>query len=253
MKQIKHYLLWLTVLILCICSALIYIFMTGCSFLALVIFGIAVIFAVFLLLFEWRKHRKQAADILLWIFGSLVCIGFAAAVFTGILIGNAALGNSQAQCDYIIVLGAGVNGTVPSLSLQNRIDAAYDYLTAHPNCIGILSGGQGPGEDISEAQCMSDQLTARGIPQDRLLLEDRSTSTRENIAFSLALIEAHTGHRPETAGILSSEYHLYRAGQVARGQGLEPVGIPAKTSWVTLRISYFLREIAAVWFYAVSG
>ena len=253
MKKIMHHPGWITVLILCICSALIYIFMTGCSFLALVVFGIAVILAGFLLLFGLRNRNKKLGSILLVCFACLVGIGFLAAVFTGILIGSAAKGDTETPCDYIIVLGAGVNGTVPSMSLQDRIDAAYDYLAANPGCIGILSGGQGPGEDISEAQCMADRLTAKGIDKERLWLEDRSTSTRENIAYSLALIEEKTGQRPQTAGILSSEYHLYRAGQVARGQGLAPVGIPAKTGWITLRLSYFLREIVAVWFYAVSG
>lgn len=253
MKKIIKHPGWLTVLILCICSTLIYIFMTGCSFLAFVVFGIAAITAAFLLLFCLRKRSKRVGSILLWIFTSLVIIGLIAAIFTGVLIGNAARGDADTQCDYIIILGAGVNGTVPSMSLQDRIDAAYDYLTANPECIGIVSGGQGPGEDISEAQCMADQLASRGIAQERLWVEDRSTSTRENIAYSLALIEQRTGVRPKAAGILSSEYHLYRAGLVAREQGLESVGIPAKTGWVTLRTSYFLREIAAIWFYAISN
>lgn len=253
MKKIIQHPGWIAVLSLCICSALIYISMTGCSFLALVVFGVAAVLAGFLLLFELRKRSKKVATFLLVGFACLVGIGLLAAVFTGILIGSAAKGDTDTPCDYIIVLGAGVNGTVPSMSLQDRIDTAYDYLAANPGCIAILSGGQGPGEDISEAQCMADRLTAKGIGRDRLWLEDRSTSTRENIAYSLALIEEKTGKRPQTAGILSSEYHLYRAGQVARGQRLEPVGIPAKTGWITLRLSYFLREIVAVWFYAVSG
>ena len=158
MKKIMHHPGWITVLILCICSALIYIFMTGCSFLALVVFGIAVILAGFLLLFGLRNRNKKLGSILLVCFACLVGIGFLAAVFTGILIGSAAKGDTETPCDYIIVLGAGVNGTVPSMSLQDRIDAAYDYLAANPGCIGILSGGQGPGEDISEAQCMAERL-----------------------------------------------------------------------------------------------
>lgn len=253
MEKIKKYWGWLLVAFLCLCSSLIYVFMTGCSFLSLTVLGLAGILAGFLLLVCLRKHSKKVGSILLFFFTSLVCISFLAAVFTGVLIGTAASGDTDTKCDYIIILGAGVNGTVPSLSLQDRINAAYNYLTENPDCIAVVSGGQGPGEDISEAQCMAEHLTAKGIASERLWLENHSTSTRENIAFSLALIEKNTGSRPDTAGILSSEYHLYRAGRVALQQGLNPVGIPAKTSWVTLRISYFLREIAAVWFYAISG
>lgn len=251
MSKIKKYSGWLAVLSLCMISGLIYTCLAGCRFLALVVLGIAGIVGCFLLLGMLRKRHKKAGKILMYILAVLICIGTLSAVFTGIRIGNAAKGDLQTHCDYIIVLGAGVNGTVPSMSLQDRITAAYDYLTENPEVICIVSGGQGPGEDITEAQCMADQLIAMGIPKDRIWMEDRSTSTRENIAYSLDLIEKKTGTRPNIAGILSSEYHLYRAGQVAREQGLEPVGIPAKTGWVMMYVSYFLREIVAVWFYAL--
>ena len=100
---------------------------------------------------------------------------------------------------------------------------------------------------------MYNNLTGRGIDPSRIWLEDQATNTRENIANSLALIEARTGSRPTEAGIVSSEYHLYRAGLLAKEQGLTPVGIPATTSWVSLRINYFLREIVAVWYSMIFG
>ena len=100
---------------------------------------------------------------------------------------------------------------------------------------------------------MFEALTSRGIAPERIWLEDRSTSTQENLQFSLALIEEKTGTRPSKAGILSNEFHLYRAGLVAQTLGLEPVGIPAETEWFGLRVNYFLREIFAVWYYALLG
>ena len=179
-------------------------------------------------------------------------MGILAAVITGIPIIRAATATPTA-CQYVIVLGAGINGSTPSMSLRDRLNAAHDYLTAYPDAICIVSGGQGPGEDLSEALCMYQELTARGIAPARIWMEDKSTSTRENIAFSLDLIEAKTGQRPQKAGILSSEYHIFRAGLVAQSQNLEAIGIPAKTSWLTLRINYFLREIIAVWYYTLLG
>ena len=152
-----------------------------------------------------------------------------------------------------MVLGAGVNGTVPSLSLKERLNAAYDYLIAHPDAVCVVSGGQGRGEDITEALCMFTDLTDRGIAPERVWMEDRATSTRENIRFSLDLIEEKTGTRPAEIGLVSSEYHLYRAGLLARAEQVMSFGIPAKTSWVTLRVNYFLREIAAVWYYTIFG
>ena len=157
------------------------------------------------------------------------------------------------DCDYVVVLGAGVNGTRPSLSLQERIDAAYDYLVAYPDPVCIVSGGQGNGENITEAQCMYNELTAMGIETDRIWLEQRATNTRDNIRFSLDIIEEETGTRPDRIGLVSSEYHLYRAGLFARSENVIANGIPAKTSWVTLRINYFLREIVAVWYYTLLG
>jgi len=217
-----------------------------------ILLGVSVLLLLFGLIRLLRKRHPRAAKVLF----SLLCVGLSmgilAAVITGIPIAGAATAVPGA-CDYVIVLGAGINGSTPSLSLRDRLDAAYDYLTAYPDALCVVSGGQGPGEDMTEALCMFNDLTARGIDPKRIWMEDKSTSTRENIAFSLALIEEKTGQRPREAGVLSSEYHMYRAKLVAREQGLEAIEIPARTSWISLRINYFLREIVAVWYYVLLG
>ena len=92
-----------------------------------------------------------------------------------------------------------------------------------------------------------------GIDGNRLLLEENSTSTGENLLFSLDILEKSTGSRPERIGIISSEYHIFRAKCFAKKLGLEPVGIPAETSWLSLRLNYYLREIAAVWKFLILG
>lgn len=156
-------------------------------------------------------------------------------------------------CDYVIVLGAGVNGSEPSLILRNRINRAFSYLTDNPNVVCVVSGGQGEHEDISEAECMFRELTQMGIAAERIWQENQSTSTVENLKFSVALIEEKSGDYPETLGIISNEFHLARAKLMARHQGINPVGIPAETSWVSLKINYYLREIAAFWKYIILG
>ena len=253
MNRIKPLLPWLPVPLLLICSLLIYLFLTGCRFLALVVLLLAVIYALHLLLWLLKKRRKKAGTVLLAIFYVFGFLALASCIWTGMLVGNASKGSPGTPCDYVIVLGAGVNGTTPSLSLQWRIDAAYEYLTSHPEVQCIVSGGQGSNEDISEAQCMYDHLTAKGIDGSRIWMEDQSTSTLENISYSLKLIEQQTGTRPNTAGILSSEYHLYRAGLFAKQQNLVPVCIPARTPWPSLFVSYFMREIFAVLYYSIFG
>ena len=183
----------------------------------------------------------------------LLILGLLAAGITAFFIVSAAHPRTQPACDYIIVLGAGVRGTVPSLSLQERINAAYDYLVSNPGTTAILSGGQGSGEEITEAACMYRELTQMGIYSSRFLLEENSTSTMENLRFSMDVLEAATGTRPVKLGIVSSEYHLFRAALLAKELGLDACGIPAKTTWFSLRLNYYLREIAAVWKYLVLG
>ena len=177
----------------------------------------------------------------------LLILGSVSAAVTAGFIVKAAHPAALPGCDYVVVLGAGVRGAVPSLSLRERVNAAYDYLVANPQATAVLSGGQGPGEDITEAACMYRELTAMGIDPSRLLLEENSTSTMENLTFSMELLETQAGTRPQQIAIVSSEYHLFRAGLFAKALGLQSVGIPAKTSWFVLRLNYYLREVAAVW------
>lgn len=225
----------------------------GFRFSACVFWCCAGLVVVYRLLRMLKQRKPRLAKALRTVLTVFLCLGLVLAAVTGVLIGTACRGNADIPCDYVIVLGAGVNGTQPSLILSERINSAYTYLSDHPHTIAVLSGGQGSGEDISEAQCMFLQLTARGIDPDRLWLEDQSTSTRENLRFSRALIEEKTGMRPNRAAIISNEFHLFRAGLFAREQGIEMIGVPAKTTWVALRVNYFLREIVAVWYYVLSG
>ena len=174
------------------------------------------------------------------------------AVTEGFII-SASFGLPETDCDYLLVLGAKVNPHGPSLALRNRIDAAYDYLEAHPDCTAILSGGQGPDEPMTEAQCMYNELVAMGIDPARLWLEDQSTTTWENMKFSRAMLEEKTGTAPEQIGLLSNEFHLFRAQLFARRFGFDPVGVPASTSLPVLKVNYFIREAAAVWYYLIFG
>lgn len=231
----------------------IYFGIPGYSFSGLIAFGVAGLIGCYRIFKVLSKRYPKTANGLRIVLTLCLSLGLTAALITGVFIVRAGLGSADTPCQYVILLGAGVDGTRPSLSLRYRLDAAYDYLTANPDAICIVSGGQGPGEDITEAACMYADLTSKGIAPERIWQEAVATNTRENIAYSLALIEEKTGVRPERAGIISSEFHLYRAGMFAARQGLTMVGIPAKTQWVSLRINYTLREIVAVWYYMLFG
>lgn len=215
----------------------------------LCILGALLLVGIFFLVRSPAPAARRILKVLL----ILVILGAIAAAVTAGFILKAAHPAQPPACRYLVVLGAGVRGSVPSLTLRERINAAYDYLSANPEAIAVLSGGQGPGEDITEAACMYRELTAMGIDGSRLLLEERSTSTMENLTYSLDILEDTLGFRPRTLGIVSSEYHIFRASLFARELELEPVGIPARTSWLSLRINYYLREIVAVWKYLILG
>lgn len=91
--------------------------------------------------------------------------------------------------DTLIVLGAQVNGTKLSNSLKLRLERAKEYLDENPETIAVVSGGKGSGEEISEAEAMYEYLVSQGIDETRLIKEDRSTNTNENLKYSLALLE----------------------------------------------------------------
>ena len=155
---------------------------------------------------------------------------------------------SALPVDAVIVLGAGVNGTTPSVALQTRIDAAESYMASHPEVPVVLSGGQGSGEDITEAECMYRALKTGDAAWDsRFLLEGRSTSTAENFAFSKQLLE-ETGIDTQTAviAVVTNDFHLYRARLIAEKEGLQTIGIPAELPWWWLTANYYLRESFAV-------
>lgn len=180
-----------------------------------------------------------------------ICIVLLAAIGTGIWVGICCKGADAPQSDFVIVLGAGVNGDVPSRSLSERLTATQAYLEQYPDAIAILSGGKGDGENISEALCMYRWLTERGVAPDRLRLEERATTTEENLCYSLALIEAEYGAKPETAAVVSSAYHLARASLLAEKARLHMLGVPAATGNPIYFCQMFLREIVGVWYTVV--
>jgi len=240
---------WFFIAALCLLGLLTAL-VPGYRFTGFVLWSAALVVLFYQLLGLLERKKPVTAKRLRNIFTILLCLFLLAYAFTGAIIIGTGYITYERECSHLIVLGAGVNGTAPSLSLRERLDAAAAYLQAHPNATCIVSGGQGRGEDITEAECMFRYLTAAGIDPQRIIKEDRATSTEENLAYSMALIDEV--HR-SSIGIVSSEYHLYRAGLMARDLGLDPILIPARTTWLSLRMNYYMREVAAVWYYMILG
>lgn len=220
------------------------VFLTGHTFLGVFLMGVGALLVFYplcaMLLYTYPiiKLLRMLVTLVL-----VICVGYFCVVEAFIL-GDART-ETDRSADYIIVLGAGVNGTVPSLSLRDRLVGTYDYMTANPDCIAIVSGGQGEGEDITEALCMRDWLVDKGIAPDRIIMEDKATSTLENLRYSMDIIDELPTKDP-VIGIVSSEYHLHRAKRLAGFVGIEVIGIAARTSYPTVAANYFIREAFAM-------
>ena len=145
--------------------------------------------------------------------------------------------------EYVIVLGAGLKGDQPTNTLRARIIKGAEYMKANPDTYLIASGGQGADEPISEAECIRRQLTeVYGIDNSRILIEDRSTSTIENLKYSLEII----GDTDVSTGIITNSFHEYRAMCIAQDAGYKNVSKVPATTLLPVGIHYVVREFFGV-------
>ncbi len=218
----------------------------GVRFSSLLFFGCAVVCLGFCLLNHWAAHSETGRRFRL----GCVCVLAAGSVLflivEGMILwrGERPMPNDEPVA--VVVLGAGVNGTTPSLTLRTRLDAAEEYLRAHPDIPAVLSGGQGPGEDITEAQAMYIALVNRGIAAERLLIEDRSTSTAENLTYSMSILKNTGLDTTGVIAIVTNDFHLFRAQLIARDVGMHVIGVPAELPWWWLNANYYVREFFAL-------
>lgn len=174
---------------------------------------------------------------------------------------QAMFSRTEADLEVLVVLGAQVRGEAPSRALLRRLEAAYRYLRENERTVAVLTGGQGDGEDITEALCMFRYLTEQGIAPERLNLEEASTTTKENLCFASKKIAGYFAAQKEAAafaglekddgmgyrtGILSNNFHVYRASLIAHKMGYSKVyPIAARSDW-RLQIHYLVREFFAL-------
>jgi uncharacterized SAM-binding protein YcdF (DUF218 family) len=156
---------------------------------------------------------------------------------------------STAGADYVVVLGCQVDGSTPSIPLRSRVNAAVKYLKENRDTEVVVTGGQGPGEDISEAEAMSEVLIRSGIGESRIFKETSATSTMENFKFSDELYNL----RDKTVVIVSSDYHMFRALSTAKRLGYENIEALPSKSELTILPAYLLREYTTVLYYKLMG
>lgn len=239
MKKKITFLIFTVLALLCVVySGMVLATGSGTSFF-LVWIGLAVLFFLFGYS-VWKSFWKKVPRLVKGICIAVVAVGFTAFFIVEGCIISQMHEKGEAELDYIIVLGAQVRESGPSAALKYRLDEAVEYLEDNPKTICIVSGGQGANEPYSEAEGMAQYLKEQGIDASRILLEDKSLNTEQNMEYSKALIKDGA-----SVGIITNDFHLFRAKQIARKYGLDNVcGIAAKSTPVYLP-NNMLREFLA--------
>ena len=228
----------------CLAAAAFFQFcMVGYLMTALMCLGGAACFAFFGVLAPRTTPAARRARIAAAI---LLVVGFGLFLAAEVPVLRDARSDADADAPYLLVCGAGIDGTEPSLSMLDRLHEARDWLAAHPDGVAVLSGSQAPDEITSEAQVMYDWLTAQGVDPAQLLLETADNSL-ENIQNTLALIASRGDDPAGRLAILSSEYHLHRLKYMAEKLGCDPVLVAARTTKISLFVNYAVREAFAMW------
>lgn len=199
----------------------------------------------FFLLISFVLSRREFVDSLPKWLKIIATVGFCAglilfAVVEGLILSQFQ-GNARPGADYCIVLGAQWKTQGPSEVLRRRLDRAVEYLKENPNTIVIVSGGQGPDEVMAEAEGMRQYLIDAGIDGERIMVENKSTNTCENLAFSAGLFDKENSRTV----IVTNNFHVFRAVKIAKRQGYQAEGLAAD-SVVWMAPNNLLREFFGV-------
>ena len=176
---------------------------------------------------------------------TFVCVLLLAAVMCSVLFFLGRSDTATYSEDALIVLVAGIRGETPSVIPRGRLDAALEYHKKNPTAVIVVSGGQGPQEDITEARAMHRYLTENGVPSGQIILEEQATSSYENFRFSKALLDNHfdSGY---TVAVITNEYHIYRAEATAHKAGIDNITHVHSDTPLFNLIPNIMRECLAV-------
>jgi len=219
----------------------------------------------------WENYIKHKDKVPLWVpvsAATMCCTGILVFAVVEILVFTGVAVRDTSNLDYVIVLGAKVKETGITKSLKKRLDKAVEYVDKNPGTILVLSGAKGEDEPVAEAEAMRDYLVYNGVREEQLILEKRSYSTVENIAYSRVAIEEDQARKkanrlnspgivvpgafeevpdkPIRVGVLTSDFHVFRAQQIAKKWGIPDIyGISCGSDPV-LFLHFCVRECAAI-------
>lgn len=189
---------------------------------------------------HWLPHGR-----LRWLNGVALALCVALVGLSAFLAWFGVQDDARYDEDAVIVLGAAVHGRELSRTLASRLDTALAYHERNPRALVVVSGGQGPQEDLPEAQAMAEYLIAHGVPAGTVIQEDRATSTEENFAYAKALLDVRlpAGYR---VVFVTDEFHVYRAGRTAASAGLDATHVSSRTPWYFWPANYLREDLAVL-------
>ena len=216
--------------------------------------GLAFFTTCFLITVFWNKlerfRNSRSGKVITVVFNTIIALCLCYAGFLSYQMIKTCL-NAPEKPNIVVVLGCQMWGEDPSPMLRKRLDAAYELLVRYPDVPVVVTGGQGDNEAISEGEGMKKYLLKRGISGDRIIVEDQSTSTYENIKNAFEITDAMGLSRDIT--VVTSEYHLYRASLMAKKLGAgEVTSIPSFTD-INLLPVYWVREWLGISHFLVFG
>ncbi|MEJ8553182.1 YdcF family protein [Tepidibacter sp. Z1-5] len=153
--------------------------------------------------------------------------------------------DKEYDVEYLVVLGSGLWGDVLSPTLLGRMNKSLEFIENNPNAKIVVCGGQGKGENLTEAQAMRDYLVLNGIDENKIIQENKSTNTMENLKFTKEILKKSDGKDNHKIMIVTNEFHLFRSKFIAKRLGFIPYGMPSKTI-TSIAPKYFIREYFAV-------
>lgn len=153
--------------------------------------------------------------------------------------------DQDVEVDYLVILGGGLKDDQIPLTVRNRLDKGLEFIEKYPDIKVIVTGGQGRGQTITEAEAMERYLMENNISADRIIKEERATSTMENFKYSKAILEKLTGRSDYKVMVVTNGFHLFRAKVLAERNGFEPYGMPARTNPYLLA-NHCIREYFAI-------
>ena len=195
--------------------------------------------------------EKPGGKVLIVMFSLFLTAGIVIAAFLSVCMAREINDPPENDDTTLVVLGCKVKDGRASLMLSRRLDAAYKYMSEHETVCAVVSGGQGSDEAMSEAECMRSYLTDKGIATERIFMEDKSTTTKENLEFSKKLI-AENG-LPQKVTLVTDGFHQLRAEMLAVKAGIaSPYNISGYTSWYVIP-TYWVREWFGIVYYKLFG